>query len=126
VSFPSSGLAGFVLISFLCATLAPCPTRIESGGGHDHAAAPLEPASAAAAQTPAEEPDARLAWARACPCGCERAPLAGSSARLGVALPSSAPWVAMASAIAPRAPTDPIRIESFAPRIEHVPLATLL
>ena len=65
-----------------------------------------------------------LSLVPACPCGCDKVPAAGSSsARLGVALPS-ATLAMMATRPAPPA-IDPHsrRIESFAARIDHVPLA---
>ena len=78
-----------VLLSaaFLAAALSPCPPR--AGAAHAGAA---EHASAMEHPEGCQMHEASESVSPACPCGCgERAPIAGSSARLGVALPSTAP-----------------------------------
>jgi hypothetical protein len=59
----------------------------------------------------------------ACPCGCgDRAPVAGSSVRLGVALLSAAPLFARPSLAAHPRAAAAILETTFVPAIDHVPL----
>jgi hypothetical protein len=103
-----------VLLSaaFLAAALSPCPPR----AGAEHASAMEHPAGC-------EMHEAAASVSPACPCGCgERAPLAGSSARLGVALPSTAPAFEVAWVPAQAPATAPLAQDRFVPEIDHVPL----
>jgi hypothetical protein len=109
-----------VLLSaaFLAAALSPCPPRAgaEHAGAAEHASAMEHPAGC-------EMHEAAASVSPACPCGCgERAPLAGSSARLGVALPSTAPAFELAWVPAQAPATAPLAQDRFIPDIDHVPL----
>jgi len=111
-------VAGLVA-AFLTVALAPCPERPSRAGSH----APLASASEATPVAHEATSDA-LSLVPACACGCDKVPAAGSiSARLGVALPSST--VALVLTRPPRPVIDlhARRIEPFAARIDHVPLA---
>ena len=107
-----------VLLSaaFLAAALSPCPPR--AGAEHPGAASTLEhPAGC-------ERHEAAASVSPACPCGCgERAPLAGSSARLGVALPSTAPAFELVEVPAQAPAATPLAQDRFIPDIDHVPLS---
>ncbi|HEY8156614.1 MAG TPA: hypothetical protein VII72_20975 [Myxococcota bacterium] len=105
-------LASLLCAAFLAASLAPCPPRASA----EHAAAAEHPPGC-------EMHEPSLSVTAACPCGCgERAPVAGSSARLGVVLPSSPASFDAAFAAEQVPPADPILEGSFTPRIDHVPL----
>lgn len=98
--------------AFLVAALAPC----RPPAGARHASAPEHPPGC-------EMHESAESVKAACPCGCdERAPLAGSSARLGVALPSSVPGFGRAIVAAQPLVADPLLRDSFVPAIDHVPL----
>lgn len=98
--------------TFLAATLAPCPPPADAG----HASAPEHPPGC-------EMHESADSVKVACPCGCgERAPLAGSSARLGVALPSSAPGFSLVFVAARPPLAHPLLRDSFVSAIDHVPL----
>jgi hypothetical protein len=106
---PCLGVA--LIIAFLAASLAPCPPPVGAALAH------TEPAPGCHAQPAASYLTAP------CPCQCgEHAPIAGSSARIGVALPSTAPDLAPRLA----ATLDrfaPVRVAaSFAIPIDHIPL----
>jgi len=110
---PSRILAAVLLCAaFLAGSLAPCPprARAEHAGQVEHPAGCEMHASSASVSA-------------ACPCGCgERTPLGGSSARLGVALPSAAPSYEPPS-VAVHAPSAALLLEGcFVPCIDHVPL----
>lgn len=107
----AAAVACLLIVAFLGAWLAPCPPRLPAVATHvDHPPECHEPASA-------------TYLAAACPCGCEeRAPIAGSSARLGVALPSGAPDLAPRLVAALAAFATPRFESAFAVPIEHVPL----
>jgi hypothetical protein len=64
-----------LIVAFLVAALAPCPPRVPVVAVHaDHGQG-------------CHEPEATTFLTEPCPCGCtEHAPIAGASARLGVAL----------------------------------------
>ena len=109
-----------VLLStaFLAAALAPCPppAGAEHAGAAEHASAPEHPPGC-------EMHEASASVAPACPCGCgERAPVAGSSARLGVALPSTAPGFELILVRAQAPVAAPLAQDCFVPDIDHVPL----
>ena len=99
--------------ALLAALLAPCPPRV---GQREHAALAEHPPGC-------EMHESSPSLAAACPCGCaERAPMAGSSARLGVALPSAAPRCEPPSLAAHPPTAAPMLESSFVPAIDHVPL----
>lgn len=107
-------IAVLLCTAFLAASLAPCPPRDRA-----EPAVHAEPMGHAADC----EMHAKAATLTApCPCGCgAHAPLAGSSARLGVALPSTCP-AEPPPALAAHAPaTAPLFEGSFVPPIDHVP-----
>jgi hypothetical protein len=109
---PSRILAVLTCAGFLVAAFAPCPPRTTS----QHATAAEHPAGC-----PMHESADSLK--PACPCGCgDRAPLAGSSVRLGVALPSSAPGIELVLVPAQAPVAAPLALDSFVPAIDHVPL----
>lgn len=125
MSLRRASLVAILLLAFLGAVLAPCPARVEAGHAHDYPGAPMRSPGAEGAEGAAHAgPEVSLS--AACPCGCERAPLAASSARLGVALPSAAPALLLARASAPAARPVAHRVEVFALGIEHVPLPASL
>ena len=98
--------------ALLAASLAPCPPRASA----EHMAQVEHPPGC-------EMHESSPSVSAACPCGCgERVPMAGSAARLGVALPSSAPACdpVFVAARAPQA--TPLLQDSFVPAIDHVPL----
>lgn len=105
-------LASLMCAAFLAATLSPCPPTARP----EHAVSAEHPAGC-------EMHEPSVSVTAACPCGCgERTPVAGSSARLGVALPSAPAGFEGAFAAAQVSPADPAFQGSFAPRIDHVPL----
>ncbi|HVN39904.1 MAG TPA: hypothetical protein VMW19_17200 [Myxococcota bacterium] len=108
-----------LVAAFLTVALTPCPERMSSRGGEHGLSAPASGATSAARHATSDG----LSLVPACPCGCEKVPVAGSSARLGVALPSTAVALGVTrpatTAVAPPAR----RIELLAARIEQVPLA---
>ena len=111
-AYPSRILLALLSCAALLAvSLAPCPPRARA----EHVAAVEHPPGC-------EMHESSPSLAAACPCGCgERAPMAGSSARLGVALPSAAPRCEPPS-LAAHPPTAAPRLEgSFVPVIDHVP-----
>ena len=110
---PSRNLAAVLsCAAFLAGSLAPCPPPARA----EHAARAEHPAGCEMH----EESDS---VAPACPCGCGgRIPMGGSAARLGVALPSSAPGFEP-TFVAARAPLSaPIPRDRFIRAIDHVPL----
>jgi hypothetical protein len=110
---PSRILAVVSCVAFLVVALAPCP-----------------PPAASQHATVAEHPEGCEMHASSasvtpvCPCGCgERAPVAGASARLGVALPASGPARELVL-VAARAPLATSFLQDcFVPVIDHVPLS---
>ena len=111
-------LSVLLTAAFLGAALSPCPPRAEAehAGAAEHASAMEHPEGC-----PMHEASASVS--PACPCGCgERAPLAGGSARLGVALPSSALGFELVFAPARAPVAAPRAQDSFVPDIDHVPL----
>jgi hypothetical protein len=111
-------LVASLVAAFLTVALAPCPER--PSRADSHAAVATAPGETSVAH---EATGGELSLLPACPCGCEKAPAAGSSARLGVALPSAA--IALEVTRPDPPPVDRLshRIEPFAARIDHVPLA---
>ena len=110
---PSRILAAMLSCAALLAgALTPCPPRASA----EHAAPVEHPAGC-------EMHEGSPSLSAACPCGCgERAPMAGSQARLGVALPSAAPGLVTPS-LPPHPPAATALLESsFVPAIDHVPL----
>ena len=105
-------LAVLSCAAFLAVSLAPCPPRARA----EHAGQVEHPADC-------EMHASSATLTAACPCGCaERTPMAGSSARLGVALPSAAvdlepPFLVVHTSLAAL-----ILEGSFVPPIDHVPL----
>jgi hypothetical protein len=120
VSRRAVGPAACLLVAFLTAALAPCPPRVETGQSPGHPAPLWSAAGDEAAPGDGQSAEAELV--AACPCGCDHAPLAGSSARLGVALPSTAPALAAPGSAAQAAAPVTGRLTLFAIRIDHVPL----
>jgi hypothetical protein len=105
--------------AFLAAALSPCPP---SAGGAQHAGA-VEHAGAMEHPQGCPMHEATASVSPACPCGCgERAPLAGSSARLGVALPSTALGFELVWLPAQGPAAVPLAQGGFLPEIDHVPL----
>ena len=116
---PSRALLSALLsTAFLAAALSPCPPR----AGAEHAAA-TEHASAMEHPEGCPMQEASASVTPACPCGCgERAPLAGSSARLGVALPSTAAGFELVFVPALATAAALLAQDSFVPDIDHAPL----
>jgi hypothetical protein len=109
---PSRILAVLSCLSLLVAALAPCPPPAAS----QHATAAEHPEGC-------EMQESSASVTPACPCGCgERAPLAGASVRLGVALPSSAPACELVSVAVPAPLATSLLQDTFVPAIDHVPL----
>jgi hypothetical protein len=108
-----------LVVAFLTVALAPCPERPSRAGSH------LAVATASGATSMAHDATGDgLSLVPACPCGCEKVPAAGSSsARLGVALPSSIVALVVTRPARPAVDLDSRRIEPFSARIDHVPLA---
>lgn len=100
-----------LIVAFLVAAFAPCPPRLPAVAVHaDHGQACHEPADATFLTEP-------------CPCGCTaHAPIAGASARLGVALLSAAPDLAPRLVVELALFATPRFERSFAIPIEHIPL----
>jgi hypothetical protein len=108
-------LAALLCAALLAAVLTPCPPRAGAEHGDLAAAADHPPGCEMHETTASVSPG--------CPCGCgERAPLAGSSARLGVALPSTAPGFELVLVPAQAPATAPLAQDCFVPDIDHVPL----
>lgn len=102
-----SSLAAALIVAFLTASLAPCPAPALRGSAHSHHDAARV---------------ADLSVTQACPCGCERVPAAGGSARLGAALLVVAPQ-RLAPADAAPVPQPALHAAPlFAASIDHVPL----
>jgi len=98
--------------AFLVAALAPCPPP----AGARHASLAEHPPGC-------EMHESSASVTPVCPCGCgERVPAAGASARLGVALPSSARGFELVFAAAHSLLAAPLCEDSFIPPIDHVPL----
>ncbi len=98
--------------ALLAAALAPCPPRASA----EHAARVEHPPGC-------EMHESSPSVSAACPCGCgERARMAGSSARLGVALPSAPPGFEPPSLAAHPPPPAALLESCFVPAIDHVPL----
>jgi len=123
---PAACVGAVLIIAFLAASLAPCPPRARAQAAHAAHASRDSRADPASLSHHAEECHVRTAQVfltAPCPCGCaEHLPIAGSSARLGVALPSVAPGLAprLVAALAGFAP--PLFEGSFTPPIDHIPL----
>jgi hypothetical protein len=98
--------------AFLAVSFAPCPPRARA----EHAGQVEHPADC-------EMHAGSATVTAACPCGCaDRPPMAGSSARLGAALPSAPPRFEPPS-LAAHAPPAALVLEGcFVPAIDHVPL----
>jgi hypothetical protein len=114
------GIVVGLLVAFLTAALAPCPARVEVGDARARPAR-ASPGSADAVHTH-DADAAEVALVAACPCGCERAPVAGASARLGAALPSASQRLVVAVAATPATRYAARPLDGFVPSIEHVPL----
>jgi hypothetical protein len=101
--------------ALLAGSLVPCPPRAGAERA-EHAAVAEHPPGC-------EMHESSPSVSAACPCGCgERVPMAGSAARLGVALPS-APPIFEPPSLAAHPPIAAALLEScFAPAIDHVPL----
>ncbi len=111
--YPSRILVALLSCAALLAgTLAPCPPRASA----EHVAQVEHPPGC-------EMHESSPSVSAACPCGCgERVPMAGSAARLGVALPSAPPILEPPS-LAAHPPISAALLEScFVPAIDHVPL----
>lgn len=102
-----------LLVGFLVAALTPCPGSSAVRAADVSGSMPVSSDG---------DPD-ELRVVAACPCGCERPPIAGASARLPVVLLTDAPhWIPASAAVSIAAlvsPTPPL----FVSRIEHVPLS---
>jgi hypothetical protein len=125
VPLRTAGIAAALIVAFLTVALAPCPAPVEVSEGQAQGAHASNGSAAAAGTVHGHSTDAdaaEVALVPACPCGCERVPVAGGSARLGAALPSvSYPLVAPVATM-PASAFTARPLDGFAPPIGHVPL----
>jgi hypothetical protein len=113
-----ASLGALLIAAFLTVALAPCPPRPDASG-----AGPASRAQTAEHPEGCPMHEADDFVTAPCPCGCgEHAPAAGSSARLGVALPST-PLLPLVLPVAGHAaPAAALAEEVIAAPIDHVPL----
>ena len=113
-------LAGLACASFLAAALAPCPPPARAATAHAEHPAPVPEMAEHGEGCPMQ---AGPAWTAPCPCGCgERSPMAGSPARLGVALLPAPPRLERPVLIVAAPQLSPALFDCFVPAIDHVPL----
>jgi hypothetical protein len=119
-------LGAVLIVAFLAASLAPCPLPIHAEAAHASHMSRDSHAVPASLAHHVEECHVQRGAAfltAPCPCGCaEHLPIAGSSARLGVALLSVAPGLAPRLVASFAGFAAPVFEGSFTPAIDHIPL----